>query len=156
MRPSRRILLVAAATTQLMVPVTLPWSSAAYGQVPDARGVCQNCPAGGTGPSGPSEEELRRKRAARVLSRQAEDAYDDGVVSLKRGDYAKAVKYFAEALEYAPDDPVIEGQLKKARWQALARCPGEEHRVPQQPGNRSSERRREQGSVEGVRYWRTE
>jgi len=85
--------------------------------VPDARGVCVNCPAGGG--SGPSEEELRRKRAAKVLSDQAEDAYDDGVVALKRGDYAKAVKYFAESLEYAPDDEVTEAQLKKAK-QALA------------------------------------
>lgn len=76
------------------------------------------CPRRGSGsgysaspsaPSGPSPEEIERKREDMVLTLS-----DEAVNAYQRGDWAAAVHYLRKALEYDPHNPALLEDLKKA------------------------------------------
>jgi hypothetical protein len=77
-------------------------------------------------PAGPSPEELRRQREARDSREAAEDAEDRGIDAFEKRNYAEAVRWFREALEYAPDDADLRAKLSLAesrlREQRLAQA----------------------------------
>lgn len=72
-------------------------------------------PAPSWAPSGPSPQQLKQQREEKDLGEAAQDADDRGLEAYENGDYSSAVKYFSEALDYAPDDPDIQHRLERAR-----------------------------------------
>lgn len=123
--------MVLVSMISLMASLLIFPSAPCMAYVPDVgEGVCVgNCPDESSGgsdgggyvspgpfvPSGPSPEELRQQAEEKDLQEAALDAGDSGVKAYQSGDYAGAVKYFSEALEYAPDDPDIQHNLDRAR-----------------------------------------
>ncbi|MBU1275273.1 MAG: bacterial transcriptional activator domain-containing protein [Proteobacteria bacterium] len=61
-------------------------------------------------PKGPSPQELERLRGMAL-----DEANETGIAAYNRGDYARAVAYFARALEYDPHNPNLQHNLKRAR-----------------------------------------
>jgi len=76
---------------------------------------------GGTGsprPSGPTSEQLQQQREEKM-----HDANDLAVEYFNKGDWANAIRYFQEAAQNSPDDPIILDNLSLARErQAQARA----------------------------------
>jgi tetratricopeptide (TPR) repeat protein len=67
---------------------------------------------------GPSPEEVRRAAEEKDQTEAADDAYDKGIDSYKRGDYDNAVREFRESLEYNPDDQNTMTMLHRAEQKA--------------------------------------
>lgn len=65
--------------------------------------------------TGPTPEQLRQQRLEQDAIDAALDANDDGYDAYQAGDYVKAIQFFSEALEYAPDDDDIAHNLERAR-----------------------------------------
>lgn len=61
-------------------------------------------------PKGPSPQELERLRGMAL-----DEANETGIAAYNKGDYARAVAYFARALEYDPHNPTLQHNLKRAR-----------------------------------------
>ncbi|MFH2128265.1 MAG: tetratricopeptide repeat protein [Pseudomonadota bacterium] len=61
-------------------------------------------------PRGPSPQELERLRGMAL-----DEANEIGIAAYSKGDYARAVAYFARALEYDPHNPTLQHNLKRAR-----------------------------------------
>lgn len=66
-------------------------------------------------PPRPTPEEIRRQREEKDLNEAAQDSDDKGVEAYERGDYAGAVRYFKEALDYSPNDGNIRHNLQRAQ-----------------------------------------
>lgn len=64
--------------------------------------------------TGPSPEELRKKREEKDLREASDDAVDKGVDCYKKRDWTCAIKWFREALEYDPDNDDATYNLRKA------------------------------------------
>jgi tetratricopeptide (TPR) repeat protein len=83
-------------------------------------------PPSSAAPTGPTPGQLQQEREEKDLSEAALDANDKGVRAYKAGNYLDAVKFLSEALEYTPDDELIQQNLQKARVAlATARVPRE-------------------------------
>lgn len=64
--------------------------------------------------TGPSPEELKRKREQKDLREASDDAVDKGVDCYQRKEWTCAIRFFREALEYDPDNDDAIYNLKKA------------------------------------------
>lgn len=64
--------------------------------------------------TGPSPEELKRKREEKDLREASDDAVDKGVDCYNKKDWTCAIRWFREALEYDPDNDDASYNLKKA------------------------------------------
>jgi tetratricopeptide (TPR) repeat protein len=169
MRLAKSLMTVWVLVLSLSLFLSLP--SMAY--VPDVgEGVCvANCPdessttsSGGDGggyvapvyvPSGPSPEQLRQQRLEKDLEEAALDAGDSGVAAYKSGDFAGAVKYFSEALEYAPDDPDLQHNLDRAKEALRQSETGRELKSAQQHGQIAQVLSEESSSMEARRVFDT-
>ena len=115
----------AAAAPSAAAFVWLASSMAAPALADSIPGVCVESVAGNCDtyapipvPTGPTPRELKLQREAKDLADAALDANDKGVDAYERGNYDAAVGYFAEAHDYAPDNPDFARNLERAR-QAL-------------------------------------
>jgi hypothetical protein len=64
--------------------------------------------------TGPSPEELKRKREEKDLREASDDAVDKGVDCYNKRDWTCAIRWFREALEYDPDNGDASYNLNKA------------------------------------------
>ncbi|HUR67079.1 MAG TPA: hypothetical protein VMZ03_12085 [Chitinophagaceae bacterium] len=64
--------------------------------------------------TGPSPEELKRKREQKDLKEASDDAVDKGVDCYEKRDWACAIRWFRESLEYDPDNEDASYNLRKA------------------------------------------
>ncbi|MGQ0739034.1 MAG: hypothetical protein ACT4OJ_08265 [Bacteroidota bacterium] len=64
--------------------------------------------------SGPSPEELKKKREEKDLREASDDAVDKGVDCYNKKNWTCAIRWFREALEYDPDNDDANYNLKKA------------------------------------------
>jgi hypothetical protein len=83
-------------------------------------------------PSGPSPEQIKREREKKDLGEAALDANDKGVEAFERREWATAIQYFKEALEYEPDSDYILNNLRRAQE--------EERKDIERKANREAER----------------
>jgi tetratricopeptide (TPR) repeat protein len=66
-------------------------------------------------PTGPTPEELKRAREEKDIKEAASDAVDKGNAFYKKGDWANALKFYKEALEYDPDDQDALSNIEQVR-----------------------------------------
>jgi tetratricopeptide (TPR) repeat protein len=66
-------------------------------------------------PRGPSPRELERIRGMRL-----DEANELGYEAYRKGDFRRAALYFQRALEYAPHNPTLQHNLKRARQHQAA------------------------------------
>lgn len=64
--------------------------------------------------TGPSPEELKRKREQKDMREASDDAVDKGVDCYNKRDWACAIRWFRESLEYDPDNDDASYNLKRA------------------------------------------
>ena len=76
------------------------------------------CPAAAVVPTGPTPEELKKMREEKDLKEASEDANDKGIECYKKRDWACAIKFFMEALDYDQQNGDAEYNLKKAKEEA--------------------------------------
>lgn len=101
------------------------------------------------GPPPPSAEELRRMRESKDLKEAAQDANDKGAECYKKRDWACAIRYFKEALDYDPDDADATYNLEKAQQAARKE---EEDRVRTMIVTKPMEVKHEESSVSQVLF----
>ena len=88
--------------------------------IPQARGTAtynRYCLGGPVMPTGPTAEELEKRREARDTKEAADDAEDRGEALYQKGEWADAVKAFQESLDYDPDNDVASANLRRAQDQ---------------------------------------
>lgn len=77
-----------------------------------ARCIFRSSPVG---PPLPSPEELRRLHEAKDLKEAADNAQDYGDLAMSKKNYDEAIRWFEEAVSYAPDDSLLQNSLAVAK-----------------------------------------
>src|SRR5262249_42201132 len=79
---------------------------------------------GGPAYNGPSAADIAAQQAAAAQQQRQSEAHElnqQGLDAFNSGDYQTAIKYFQDALDKAPDDSVIQGNIQKANEEIAAR-----------------------------------
>ena len=135
-----------------MVPVVAAWAACFalpcaalnYSDIPTPTGKCAAHCETYVPPvqTGPSPAEVKRAKEAKDTREAANDAEDKGEDAYRKGDYEAAAKWFREALEYDPDDPVARANLANAEKQINAAREGRE---------RAAREARERAAIEAAK-----